>query len=186
MTPRDPGPPHDPVAPTASLQDDHTVILRALSLLEGLGAALEAGTRIDRTALAWLIDFFATFVDRCHHAKEEQHLFPALERHGLPAEGGPTGAMRYEHEVGRSLLRAMAEGGDGEIADAIARYAAFLRIHIDKENGVLFPLADQLLPPDEQGALARAFGAVEQSIVGPTFREGLLRNLTRLEAGGFR
>mgnify|MGYP000753666721 CR=1 FL=1 len=42
------------------------------------------------------VDFFRMFADRCHHAKEENHLFPAMEAKGMPREGGPTGVMLYE------------------------------------------------------------------------------------------
>jgi len=45
--------------------------------------------------------------DRFHHAKEEVFLFPSLESHGMPREGGPTGVMFVEHEIGRQLVREM-------------------------------------------------------------------------------
>lgn len=163
------------------LRDEHEVILRALALLERLGERLEAGRPVDRKALSWLVDFFRTFADRCHHGKEEQHLFPALERHGVPREGGPLGVMLQEHEEGRGLVRVMAQGDERLTAEAIRGYLALLRAHIDKENGVLFPLAEQVLPEEERRALVHAFQAVEQAVVGPGVHERLLGELARLE-----
>lgn len=170
-----------PAAATAMLRHEHEVFLRALALLEGLGRGLETGTPVDRAALAWLTDFFRTVADRCHHSKEEQHLFPALERHGVPREGGPVGVMLYEHELGRAFLRAMAEGDDATIAEAIGNYSALLRAHIDKENEILFPIADQVLSEEEQRAIVQAFDALEQAVVGPGIHEQLLAKLAELE-----
>lgn len=173
--------------PTAALRHEHEVILRALALLERLGEGLETGAPVDRGALAWLLDFFTTFVDRCHHGKEEQHLFPALERRGIPRQGGPVGVMLHEHETGRGLLRVMREGDDRgddrEVARAIQGYSALLRAHIYKENEILFPLAEQLLAEEEQGGLVHAFEAVERVVVGPGIHERLLAKLDELERG---
>jgi hemerythrin-like domain-containing protein len=173
--------PHHAATPTAMLVQEHEVILRGLTALEKFGWRLESGQPVDREALAWLIDFFRTFADRCHHGKEEQHLFPALERHGLPKEVGPLAVMREEHEEGRALVRGMAEGNDRQIAAAIRGYAALLRAHIDKENTVLFPLAEQILPDEEQRDLLHAFEAVEQAVAGPGVHGRLLAGLARLE-----
>ena len=168
--------------PTEMLRHEHEVILRALTLLEGIGQGLEAGQPVDRKALGWLRDFFGTFADKCHHGKEEQHLFPAMERHGVPREGGPLGVMLHEHEEGRALVRAMAQDDDHQVAEAIRGYTTLLRAHIDKENEVLFPLAEELLPGAEQKELLAAFEAVEALVAGPRVHERLLAELARFEA----
>ncbi|MFQ5830123.1 MAG: hemerythrin domain-containing protein [Candidatus Methylomirabilia bacterium] len=112
--------PYSAVTPTAILREERETILRALALLERLGENLEAGKPVDREALGWLMQFFRTFADRRHRGKEEQHLFPALERRGVPREGEPLGVMREEHEEGRALVRAMA-AGDDTVASAMFR-----------------------------------------------------------------
>lgn len=168
-------------SPMAMLRHEHEVILRALAVLERIGQGLEAGRPLDRAVLGRLVDFFRTFADRCHHGKEEAHLFPALERYGIPKEGGPLGVMLREHEEGRALVRTIAEGDAAETVEAIHRYVTLLRAHIDKENNVLFPLAEQVLPEEEQHALLRAFEEVEQAVAGPVVHERLLAELARLE-----
>ncbi|MFQ5946138.1 MAG: hemerythrin domain-containing protein [Anaerolineae bacterium] len=167
--------------PIARLRQEHDVILRALALTERLGQDLEAGEPADRTALAWLIDFFDTFADRCHLAKEEQHLFLALERRGIPREGGPVAVMLLEHDEVRAFLRAMRQGDDQQTAEAIRAYVALLRAHIDKENGVLFLLAEQVLPDEEQRMLLQAFDVVEQEVGGPGVHARFLAELARLD-----
>jgi len=63
--------------------------------------------------LEQLMDFFRGFVDRCHHGKEEDVLFPELEKRGVLRDGGPIGVMLSEHAMGRRHIR--------EIAEALAR-----------------------------------------------------------------
>jgi hypothetical protein len=90
--------------------------------------------------------------------------------------------MLLEHEHGRGLLRAMSQRDDHAVAEAIRGYSAFLRAHIDKENQILFPLAEQILAAEEQRALTQAFDAMEQVVVGPGIHERLLSKLARIEA----
>jgi hemerythrin-like domain-containing protein/uncharacterized protein (DUF2249 family) len=173
---------HAASGPTAELRHEHEVILRTLAVAERMADALARGEAVDRDGLAWVVDFFRTFADRCHHAKEERHLFPALERRGVPREGGPIGTMLHEHEEGRRLLAAMGSADDRAVAAALHDYAVLLRAHIDKENGVLFPMAEQILSDAEQRTIAASFEDVEQTVVGPGVHERLLAGLARLEA----
>ncbi len=168
-------------APMDILRDEHATILRALAQLEFRGRLAESGGGADEAASGWLQDFFGGFVDRCHHAKEEEHLFPALERHGIPTDGGPLGVMLSEHEEGRAFLETMTAGPPGQRAEAIRGYGRLLRAHLDKENYILFPLAEHVLSEDEQRDLARAFDALERRVVGPGAYEQILKRLAELE-----
>ena len=95
---------------TEVLKQEHRVIENVLDALERLAKAAET------SALAeWekAIDFARNFADKCHHLKEENLLFPALEERGIPREGGPIGMMLAEHEEGRGYVRAMAAAAPG-------------------------------------------------------------------------
>lgn len=50
-----------------------------------------------------LIDLFRLFADGCHHAREGDLLFPALEDKRAAQQYGLVEAMLYEHDLGRSL-----------------------------------------------------------------------------------
>lgn len=137
------------------LLDEHALILRALETLETAAARLERGEAPGEGWWQQLGAWFATFADRIHHAKEEAGLFPAMLRAGVPGEGGPIGVMLAEHEEGRRLLAAMADPDPGRRAAIARQYAALLRAHIDKENSVLFPLAESVIDEAGRAALAR-------------------------------
>jgi hemerythrin-like domain-containing protein len=164
------------------LREEHEVILRALTVLERIGRDLTQAKPVPEDALPKLTNFFRTFADRCHHAKEEAHLFPAMERHGIPNEGGPIGVMLLEHEEGRALIRTMAQGDSALAVSAIRRFVPLLREHIAKENDVLFVISDQVIPQPEQLAMMQAFDAAEQEVAGPAVHAQLLAELEGLEA----
>ena len=149
------------VSPTQTLREEHRVILRAIVLVEVAAGRLDAGRALPAGWWDELLEWLRVFADRNHHAKEEAHLFPALAQAGVPAAGGPVGVMLEEHTEGRGLVRLMAESPPERRAAAARRYVHLLREHIDKENGVLLPLADAVLDPEAQLLVARAFGQVE-------------------------
>jgi hemerythrin-like domain-containing protein len=168
---------------TKVLRHEHEAILKMLGASEEVGRRLEQGERVDQQTLDDLLEFFQLFADRCHHGKEEDLLFPLLEKKGFPRQGGPIGVMLFEHERGRALIRQMAEAaaayksGDKSAgirwAQAGAGYAALLRAHIAKENNVLFAMAERVLRPAEQADLAEGFEKLEVEKMGAGTHERL-------------
>jgi len=148
--------------PTDVLREEHRVILAALGALETAAARLAAGPALPAGWWERALDFLRCFADRNHHAKEEQLLFPAMVKAGVPSEGGPIGVMLAEHDQGRAFIRAMAaEGPAASRATAARRYVALLREHIAKEDGVLWPMAESVLTDSAIEEIARGFEAVE-------------------------
>ena len=162
--------------PTEILSGEHRIIEQVLDCLEKIAQNCQIEGRLDRISAEQALDFFRNFADRCHHGKEETHLFPAMEARGLPRQGGPTGVMFSEHEQGRTHIRAMADAIEGAAAgksDAVAQfvdnargYVGLLREHIEKEDHCLFTMANQALTEDDQRRLSAAFENVEQEHMG--------------------
>ncbi len=147
--------------PTDVLRAEHDVILRALDTLEAAARSLRAGGGPDDAWWKDAVEWLRSFADRNHHAKEEASLFPALVKAGVPNEGGPVGVMLSEHVQGRAFIQAIEMGAGASRAEAAQRYVQLLRAHIDKENNVLFMMADGILDEQVQRELARQFEAVE-------------------------
>ncbi len=146
--------------PTDILREEHRVILRALDVLESAADHLQRGAALPEGLWRRLIGWFRSFADRSHHAKEERHLFPAMGEAGIPREGGPIGVMLDEHEEGRVLIAIMESGTPAARAEAARNYVGLLRGHVEKENGVLFPMADMVLDPSRQEAMEQEFGVM--------------------------
>ena len=161
---------------TAILRHEHDIILLVLNGVERGARALDSTLASDAEWLDTIVDLVRNFADRCHHGKEERHLFVRLEERGVRKAGGPIGAMLREHEQGRALVRSVAEATpaakSGEArarqsaAEGLLAYAELLRAHIAKENQGLFPLADQVLSAEDQAELVAAFDRVEAEEMG--------------------
>jgi len=173
---------------TAILRKEHDAILKMLDASEEAARRINSGGTVEAETLEGLIEFFRLFADRCHHGKEEDLLFPLLESRGLPRHGGPTGVMLHEHEQGRALIKEMVEsaealkGGDraARWAQAAGSYIDLLRSHIDKENNILFVMAENMLSREEQQQLAAEFDRVEIEKMGAGTHERLHAKMEKL------
>src|SRR5215468_7762511 len=173
---------------TELLSDEHRVIERVLAVLQKLTTK-----PVEKSLDCWrkTLDFFVHFADQCHHFKEEQVLFPAMEAHGIPSDGGPVGMMLTEHEEGRGYVRAMLsaitlcerknEAAKEVLVDKATAYLRLLREHIQKEDEVLFRLADDVIPADEQQKLLRSFEEHEANQMGEGVHEKYLKLVEELE-----
>lgn len=92
-----------------------------------------------------------------HHLREENVLFPELEKRGIT---GPTRIMRMEHDELRQRKRTLKDAALNvdamdfdafkTIVDQAAKYIIFnLRDHIYKENHILYPTAIERIVGDE-------------------------------------
>ena len=176
---------------TEILMAEHEVIKRVITSLESAAGKLESGQNIRPAFFLDAADFIKGFADGCHHVKEEQVLFKTMGEYGMPSQGGPVGMMLYEHEQGRKFTRGMREAAQSlEAGDASARsaviqnargYATLLRQHIQKENTILFPMADQIIPPAEHEAVFEGFEHVEHEETGEGVHEKYLALAESLE-----
>jgi len=162
--------------PTDVLVREHRVILQVLACLEKMMERYRNEGKVPVEDVRAATDFFRNYADRCHHGKEESHLFPAMELKGFSPQFGPTGVMRHEHELGRGYIKAMAaaleqyEAGDESAANRLyanaAAYISLLRQHIEKEDHCLFPMANQALGGEDQAKLAEIFKQVDEEEIG--------------------
>ncbi|MBI2939476.1 MAG: hemerythrin domain-containing protein [Chloroflexi bacterium] len=162
-----------------TLWTEHNAVQLVLAQARRAAAETERGVPVPADIFADVQEFFAIFVDRCHHGKEEAEIFPRLA-------AGSTAAliqrMEADHATGRRLAAAYADAvrayrpGDAatgqRLAEAVRAYAAFLSDHIDLETQELFPAIEQQLA-DQDHAIAEAFEGIEINRIGPGTHERL-------------
>jgi hemerythrin-like domain-containing protein len=186
--------------PTEMLEEEHRSILKVMGALPVLIEGLETGQKVEADTLQRVVQFMRTFADTCHHGKEEAHLFPALEKKGVPMQGCPVGALTREHQQGRALVVGLAEAveayarGDAAAKDALLAnlrgITAHYPNHIWKEDYLLFPMTNKVLSPDDQKDLREKFEAVEDAIGRDVhdrleqMAEGLLASLVSRSSEG--
>jgi hemerythrin-like domain-containing protein len=161
---------------TQVMVDEHQLILRMIALVEKNTELLSQGRFSDWHFYLDAVDFIRNYADRFHHAKEEDVLFIELIRNGMPEKQSPIEAMHMEHDQGRAHVRAIAEAAqkalDGEpgqetiIAENAEGYAALLRGHIEKEDTILYPLAERVLPEGVRARMLAAYGEAEAKTPG--------------------
>ena len=173
------------------LKQEHRVIERMLAILEAAAVRVDSGQDLPTEFFPKAVDFIRKFADSCHHGKEEDNLFPSMEKRGVPKETGPIAVMLAEHEQGRAFVKGMDEAGQRFItgdkkalkvaSDNARGYAKLLRQHIDKEDNILFRMAEQVLTDaDHQGLLSK-FEEVERERIGPGKHEKYLKLVEVLE-----
>jgi uncharacterized protein len=136
--------------------EEHEEILKRLTRLEVLNGKIQKMVNFDNNSSEFKdVLFLAIEVIGAepHHKREEDVLFPELEKRGVT---GPTRIMRMEHDLLRARkheIKRLAEEVESmnfeefkAQLDEAAKYLIFnLRDHIYKENHILYPSAVQTL-----------------------------------------
>ncbi len=155
------------MSPIQILMDEHRLIERMIQSLSVYARRVQGGEDLPRSDLDGFVRFLREFADAHHHGKEEDILFLAMTEQGMPKDQGPLGVMLAEHEEGRRYTAALADlaAGDGAWEDADRKqvgwaansYASLLLAHIQKEDQVLYPMADSMLPEGVWQGIEQAF-----------------------------
>jgi hemerythrin-like domain-containing protein len=176
--------------PLGLLSTEHRVIQRVVDTMVRLDAVLERDGEVNVGTLLKIVDFMRTFADKCHHGKEETHLFPILERKSVPADRYPLEALIRDHDRTRMLIQELAratkryqQGGlkarEG-LAKSLRGLINLYPIHMWKEDYLLFPMANRLVSPKQRRDLRERFAAVDAGVGRETYQ--LLEQLAdRLE-----
>ncbi len=159
---------------TDSLEHEHRTIEKILRVTGVLVDELTENRDIDDDILRDLCQFLRVYGHQCHHGKEESYLFPMLERHGVPEEGCPLGALRHEHERSRVLTQELVQAsaeyaanrheGASALSEVLRNIAQFYPAHIWKEEYLLFPMARKVLSEEDDQRLLKEFKSVESDI----------------------
>ena len=158
------------------MMQEHELIVGVLASLQAMAEKLATGDLVARQDVADFGRFFRDFADKCHHGKEEDRLFVKMVEAGLPRDSGPIAVMLAEHDAGRQEVRGLLGIGAGagplnevERARAIdyaGQLVPLLYGHIQKENNILYPMAQNTIAPEEFDLLDRSCEAFDQEIRG--------------------
>ncbi len=142
------------------LEEEHEEITKVINRVEENCVEIMNGEEINDNYFRRLIVFIREFADKAHHKKEEDILFKYMaENLGEPAEKLINYAMLQEHQMGRYYVMELEKYLDEYKTDKSDRvklqiisnsmsYVNLLRLHIDKENNVVYPFGAKNLPED--------------------------------------
>jgi hemerythrin-like domain-containing protein len=156
------------------MMQEHDLIVEVLASLQAMAERLAAGDGVPRQDVADFGRFFRDFADKCHHGKEEDRLFVEMVRAGFPQENGPIAVMLAEHDAGRQEVRGLLRIGAGagplseqermQTIGYAREFVPLLYAHIQKENNILYPMAQNAIAPDEFRRLDQSCEAFDREI----------------------
>lgn len=142
------------------LVKEHEEISKLLDRLEDECIKILEGSSIDYVFFETAIEFIRDFADKVHHKKEEDILFKYMvEELGKAAQKLIQHGMLVEHQLGRHYITELEKHlneyrNRGDIHDRLQiiaytmAYVNLLRMHIEKENSVVYPFGEKNLQKD--------------------------------------
>ncbi|MBI4282968.1 MAG: hemerythrin domain-containing protein [Chloroflexi bacterium] len=158
--------------PTDILRHEHETVLLKLTALEKDIGRLDKRDEIS-AELKELAAFFETEF-WTHFDKEEKALFPEFDNF-MPRGAGPIAVMLEEHVVLRktnevmqgAIARYLNHADDAATRQTInqngSHFIDFLRAHINKEDGILFMMADMHLNQKQNEKVVKLFQEMEKA-----------------------
>ena len=180
------------MSPIEILIEEHKAVKTVTQALGVMCDMLDAGVRVDPSHLEKAVAFIRGAADKMHHLKEEEILFPVMERAGVSRKEMLADVIITEHDLGRGYVRGMRDApvlyamGDSAAGRVISEngrsYVRLIGDHMGKEEEVIFPLAEARLPEEGIWELAREFRRIDSVVVGEDRREELMSIMSLLKA----
>jgi hemerythrin-like domain-containing protein len=168
-----------------TLLDEHRTIGMTIGLLKDSVKGLQSGKAPSPEFFEEIFDVLRNFVDRCHHGKEEEVLFPLVRKRDAE-EAGIVSLLLEEHEKGRAFVRAMKDAVSKNDRAGIIKnangYTALLLQHIRREN-MIFPTWINPLEDETKKEISERFDEIEAEAIGPGKHQEYLQTIERLKNG---
>jgi hemerythrin-like domain-containing protein/rubredoxin len=166
--------------PIALLMIEHRQIERMIPVLLEEASKARSGS-VDPERIDALVDFVRTYADKCHHGKEEDILFQALQGKAMPPDIESTMERLVEdHRTSRGHVRIVAESnhryrlGDANALKAMAGSLESLAVlypaHIAIEDRSFFIPSMDLFTGEEQRRMLSQFQAFDRGLVHQLYR----------------
>lgn len=172
------------------LSEEHRNIAKILHALEHQIATFNSTEQPDYDVLAAIADYFVSFPEQCHHPKEDL-IYRKMSKVD-PSLAETMKGLETEHEKISELACHFQEAVENVLRDAEVPRSAFVEVahhflseqrrHIDMEEERFFPLALQILSPDDWAEIDKSVTSEEDPVFGAnaaqTFaalRENLLK-----------
>jgi len=148
------------------LTREHKTILRIAEVLEAMSVRTRELAEQDQEDAASILHILRVFNDDFHQAKEESGLFPIFTAVCDASQSAAVRHMLFEHQQDRLLLtgmqNAIARSNAAQFSEYAARLANTLRVHIHKEDNILFEIIEDVLTPEDDARVIEEFEAPDR------------------------
>ena len=138
-----------------------------------------------------MFDFSDKFIEKYHHIKEEEVLFPMLVKKLKGELNSQFRALANQHKSARSALnevrrclKGYVNGDDNQTSifwRGLGDYNSFLRAHLNRENHVFLPWVERKLTKSESREMERKFEAEEKKL-GKEYLDECKKHLNEMTA----
>lgn len=153
---------------------EHRHIEVVIKSLSDAVATLDTRQPLNAPKLRGVVEFLRVYTDQRHHQREEGIFFPLLVQRGVPPQGCPIGGLNNEHERGRAMVSALAEGitayeqkrsgADRSLRQTLQEIVELYRKHLWMEDAMVFPMAEKLVTEADNQELKEKFAALDRKI----------------------
>ena len=157
------------------IKSEHQNLIAVLYSLEMLIEEIENGKQPDFAVFHGLLTYIDRFLDRYHHPKENDYLFPRVMARA-PDMTELVKKLGQQHKQGEQLfvemlkaLSAYEFSGDSEFPgfrEAVLKYTQFEREHVIIEERDLLPRAREALEASDWKEIDAAFGENQDPMFG--------------------
>lgn len=160
------------------IKQEHRNLFRVVNVLDQVLRHQKAGDKPDFAFMEEVLSYIENFTDQYHHPKEDQFLFKALLRRN-PDAAAIIEELEEEHRNCPASLQQLkvllaaykADPAHGPaFQEASAAYLKFQTKHLQKEEGVVIPMAQRALTDEDWAEIDVAFANNEDPIFGPKGR----------------
>ncbi len=159
----------EPIAPP--WHPIHVLMAEHRHMTEAGRKLLEAAKKLDSSpgAKGEFREIFDRLLEtESHYTREENVLFPYLEKHGITE---PPQVMWMEHDqirgIKKAIQAALERGDNARLAELAQGLLEAMMSHFYKENNILFPTAMDVIGEDEWPAIRTEFDEIGYCCITP-------------------
>jgi hemerythrin-like domain-containing protein len=156
-----------------TLREDHRNMTRLLAVMEGQIESIRSDEEPDYMLLTEAANYCLTYPDLYHHPKEDQVYRRLVEKGVSPDQ---VGDMENEHQDLKGLIHRLAVTLDSArktgdlhretLASLIESFVQTYRLHMDAEDRIFFPLAEELLEAADWEAIDAEMSRMTDPLFG--------------------
>jgi hemerythrin-like domain-containing protein len=167
------------------LIEEHRCIERILNALERMSSSLQSRDKVEHYQVTRIFDLITDLIEKIHHGKEENILFPLMDKYGYRRSDLPIASLLVDHDKGRALVKTMRlasanyEENPHPIIENASAYVKLIRLHIQREDAV-FKVWDTKISQEDQAALSKKCAELEAVVVKQGRKNECLREIERL------
>jgi len=179
------------MTPTENLIKEHEEINELLDIMSKIALKIKSKDVFYPTDVEEIIDYLIIIIDKSHHGKEDEVFYPELISSGIPKETAPLSIINYEHTLAHRYLKDISScvvnckiGNDfsGELlADSLTNYVVVIKNHIQREEEIIFPIANEVLSSEKQNEISQRFEDIEQKNISLSFFDRFNKLLKKLK-----